>query len=324
MKLSRFDMSPYNTKDRIDLEYISYINYIIGGIQMITVIFIMFIQILIFILFYKNSEMTKSMPFKLMRHLGITEIIQQVGHLISSFYSLFYDTPQNIFGTFIASILQTGYVCSIVFLFLLTLNRFDVIFNRTFLSSINRDKFFNVMIIINYLWGIILVIFFMLKEFRLYYSLYDYAWQYEAVDPSWKIAQTFENRFVISVLLICFIFYIIIIGKIMYLRSYSSSGSLFSFTDLNLLLQGVLNFLVLVFLELCWAILYKVLPSSKYTYTVINYVYILSSGINSILGIIFIRDIRIGIINMLCIGKNGRSTAEVKTIKIVTNKTQVN
>ncbi|CEF64888.1 Hypothetical protein SRAE_1000314100 [Strongyloides ratti] len=319
---SQLTMAPYSTTDDYCIEYIKNINYIIGGITLITSIALMFLQSLIFIILKKNSSIAKSISFRLMKHLGYTEIVQQICHLISSFYALFYFYPDNIFGTFIASLLQTTYLSSIIFLLILTLNRLDVFFNRKILCSLNREKFINYSVIINYLWSVVLLIFFMVPDFQLHYSLYDFGWQFVAKSPNWTIAKMFENRYVIIILCFCFILYVVIIGKILQLKSYTSKGTTISFSEISLFLQGIISFLFIVFLESCWSFLYLYLPQTKYSFTIINYLYLFSSGTNAIVSLIFIKEIRLGLKDLIFPRKN-KINGEIRTIKITSPKSKI-
>uniref|UniRef100_A0A0K0F4D0 7TM_GPCR_Srx domain-containing protein n=1 Tax=Strongyloides venezuelensis TaxID=75913 RepID=A0A0K0F4D0_STRVS len=317
-------MSEYPNNGYVDLEYIYNINYVIGGVLLATSVLLIFIQISIFIILWKNPEMLKNMHYRLMRHLCFTQLIQQICHFVSSIYSIFLIRPIEIIGNIIASMLQTFYLSSITILFVLSLNRFDIIFNRIIFQSLNREKFFYYYIIINYIWNVPLFAFFMVPNFELYFSLYDYGWKFNRTTPNWKIALTVENRYVITLLSLSFIIYVIIIGRIVKIRSYASRNINISFSEIILFIQGVLTFLFIVFIEACWSFLSKYLPQSKYTFTVLNYLYLLSTGTHSILNIIFVKELRLGFRKLLCLRKRGANNSKMKSLKLTAVKIKHN
>uniref|UniRef100_A0A0K0FIB1 7TM_GPCR_Srx domain-containing protein n=1 Tax=Strongyloides venezuelensis TaxID=75913 RepID=A0A0K0FIB1_STRVS len=264
-------------------------NILIGCTYLGITIFFIFIQIITFITFYKKKNLMLNMPFRIMRHLGVTDIIQQSIHFISAFYTIFLFSTNSIIVNCLASILQSAYITSVAFITLLTINRFDVFYQQPFLSFINRKILFNCGIVICYLCFILLIIFYMVPSFRLTFTLVNYGWLYQSKKNRWTLAWEIENKTVTFLLFLSFILYVLIFCKIVYMRSATSSSSMVQFSDIKILAQGIFNFLSIVFLEWGWRYLPNIVGEQYACATVLNYFFLFVSGNNTLSGIFLIK-----------------------------------
>uniref|UniRef100_A0A0N5CG91 7TM_GPCR_Srx domain-containing protein n=1 Tax=Strongyloides papillosus TaxID=174720 RepID=A0A0N5CG91_STREA len=274
-------------------------NILIGCTYLGITSFFIFIQIMTFITFYKKKNLMSNMPFRIMRHLGVSDIIQQSIHFTSAFYTIFLFSTNSIIVNCLASILQSAYITSVAFITLLTINRFDVFYQQPFLSFVNRKILFNCGIVICYICLILLIIFYMIPSFRLTFTLVNYGWLYQSKKNMWTPAWEVENKTVTFLLLLSFVLYVLIFCKIVYMRSATSSLSKIQFSDIRILAQGIFNFLSIVFLEWAWRYLPNIVGEQYTCATVLNYFFLFVSGNNTLSGLLLIKEIRNEIWNLI-------------------------
>uniref|UniRef100_A0A0N4ZY45 7TM_GPCR_Srx domain-containing protein n=1 Tax=Parastrongyloides trichosuri TaxID=131310 RepID=A0A0N4ZY45_PARTI len=255
----------------------------------------MFFQIITFYAFYKNRETMTSTPYRVMTHLGIFDLLQQSCHFLSGFFTVFKYEPLKIFNHIISSILQSSYMTSVAMLLLLALNRFDVFYDLKFIPVFNKRKAFLLGIIICYIWFGGLFIFYMFPENQLEYVLINYSWNYVGVS---NLGFQLENKSVLIMLVISFISYISIIGKIMKMRCLTSNKTFITITDIKLLFQAILNFVTVLLLELCWSILSGIVYDPNVAIITISYLFILVSGNNTLLNILLIKEVKREVYNL--------------------------
>uniref|UniRef100_A0A0K0FIB0 G_PROTEIN_RECEP_F1_2 domain-containing protein n=1 Tax=Strongyloides venezuelensis TaxID=75913 RepID=A0A0K0FIB0_STRVS len=250
----------------------------------------MFLQTMTFVAFYRNREiLMKNMPYKIMLQLGIADLIQQLCHCISGFYAVFYFFPSDVLSYAVGSLLQCAYMTSASFILLLSLNRFDVFYNISIIPTFDKKRAFVIGIIICYIWGISLFIFYLFPSNRLEFSSINYGWNYTG---NKTLGYQIENKSVIAMLIISFICYLFILGKIMYMRGLSSSGIIITLSDMKLLVQAIINFITITLLEICWYQFSGIITDAELNLLAINYLFIFVSGANTLLNFCFLKEVR--------------------------------
>ncbi|CEF64547.1 Hypothetical protein SRAE_1000280100 [Strongyloides ratti] len=270
-------------------------NIYIGLSYVIITLIFMFIQIMTFVAFYRNrNSLMVNMPYIIMSNLGFVDFIQQICHFISGFYVIFYYFPTNILSYGIASILQCSYMTSVSFILLLSINRLDVFFDFKIIPVFNKKKTFIIGICICYTWGIALLIFYMFPSNRLEFVPINYSWNYVG---NITLGFQLENKSVLIMLIISFICYLCIIGKIIYMRGLTSARLVITLSDMKILFQAMLNFCSITLLEICWANISGIITNAGMSLMAISYLFIFISGGNTILNVLFIKEVRREITN---------------------------
>uniref|UniRef100_A0A0K0E7S1 7TM_GPCR_Srx domain-containing protein n=1 Tax=Strongyloides stercoralis TaxID=6248 RepID=A0A0K0E7S1_STRER len=301
MKFYNNSLNPINnwTNTKIIISPGPY-NILIGCTYLGITSCLIFLQIMTFITFYKKSNLMYKTPLKLMINLGVTEIIQQSMHFISSFYTIFLLPTESLLINFLASILQSAYIVSIAFVTLLTLNRFNVFYQQKWFPLINKEQFFTYGTVVLYVCFFLLIIFYMIPPFRLTFTLVNYGWLYSSQKNGWILAWEVENKTATVLLLFSFILYILIFCKVVYMRKTISNSFGLQLSDIRLLIQGIFNFLSIVFLEWGWRYLPTLVHDQSSCAIVLNYLFLLVSGNNTISGLILIKEIRKQIYGIFC------------------------
>ncbi|CEF64621.1 Hypothetical protein SRAE_1000287400 [Strongyloides ratti] len=98
---------------------------LIGSCYISYSLMLIFLQILLFIIFLTKKKFLANMPYKIMFHLGIYSLFQQICHFISGIYLIFNIKLQMWCGFAIGSMYESSYITSVAFVFILTINRFD-------------------------------------------------------------------------------------------------------------------------------------------------------------------------------------------------------
>ncbi|CEF64546.1 Hypothetical protein SRAE_1000280000 [Strongyloides ratti] len=278
-----------------------------------------FIQIMTFITFYKKTNLMFHIPLKLMINIGVTEIIQQTIHLIASFYTIFLLSTESFLINCLASILQSSYITSIAFVTLLTLNRFTVFYQQKFLPILNNDNIFTCGIIFCYIFYILLIIFYMIPSYRLTFTLVNYGWLYSSKKDKWVLAWELENKTSTILLLFSFILYVLIFCKVVYMRNTISNTFGIQFSDIRILAQGIFNFVSIVFLEWGWRYLPNIVQDQFTCAIILNYLFLIVSGNNTISGLILIKELRKEIYNFIfyCFNKSKTTTSMVKVKRLI-------
>uniref|UniRef100_A0A0K0E7S0 G-protein coupled receptors family 1 profile domain-containing protein n=1 Tax=Strongyloides stercoralis TaxID=6248 RepID=A0A0K0E7S0_STRER len=294
-------------------------NVYIGLSYVVITSIFMFTQIMTFIAFYKNrSVLMINMPYIIISHLGLVDFIQQICHFISGFYVIFYYFPDSILSYGIAALLQCSYMTSVSFILLLSLNRLDVFFDFKIIPVFNKKKAFFFGIIICYIWAIALFIFYMFPSNRLEFISINYSWNYVG---NKTLGFQLENKSVIIMLVISFICYLCVIGKIMHMRGLTSGGLVVTLSDIKILLQAMLNFFSITFLEVSWSNISGIITQAGISLMPISYLFIIISGGNTMMNILFIREVRSEITNFFtCYTKKNKDFKDIKVQRMILEK----
>uniref|UniRef100_A0A0K0FHI0 7TM_GPCR_Srx domain-containing protein n=1 Tax=Strongyloides venezuelensis TaxID=75913 RepID=A0A0K0FHI0_STRVS len=232
------------------------------------------------------------MPYRIMIHLGVYSLFQQICHFLSGNFLIFDLKLQIWYGYAIGSLSESSYIASVTFVFLLTINRFDVMFNEQILPFINRKLFFNSLIIICHSFFILLFIFFLLPDFRVYYSPGCFCWKFEKPDNKHYIAFQLQNKTVVTLLTLSLILYLIIFIKVIMMRCSKSNQKQRVFSDIRILLQALFNYVTIVFLEICLLFSNEFFWEFDNGYSIIDLINVIICGNNTILTYIMSSDIR--------------------------------
>uniref|UniRef100_A0AAF5CXD2 7TM GPCR serpentine receptor class x (Srx) domain-containing protein n=1 Tax=Strongyloides stercoralis TaxID=6248 RepID=A0AAF5CXD2_STRER len=109
----------------------------IGSCYICYTLILIILQIILFIIFLKKKVMLSNMPYRIMLHLGIYSFSQQICHFISGVYLIFNIKLQTWYGFAVGSVSESSYITSVAFVFILTVNRLDVMFNQQLFPTLS-------------------------------------------------------------------------------------------------------------------------------------------------------------------------------------------
>uniref|UniRef100_A0A0K0F4Q8 G_PROTEIN_RECEP_F1_2 domain-containing protein n=1 Tax=Strongyloides venezuelensis TaxID=75913 RepID=A0A0K0F4Q8_STRVS len=212
------------------------------------------LQLFVFSSFFNKKDLFKNTCFLIMFHHGVLSFIQQCCHFITSILSVFQSLIMvNLlfFFSIIGSLLNSAYIGSVLFIFLLTLNRFDVFYNFSYFFKIKERRFYIIGIVIFYIWFVGLFAFYLYPNYHLVFNFEFYQWQY--ICPL-RCALGFEveSKTIYTFLGISFVLQILVVTKVFSLRCQTSKKVILAAENLKLLIHAFLCFATTTFLELIW------------------------------------------------------------------------
>uniref|UniRef100_A0A0N4ZA15 7TM_GPCR_Srx domain-containing protein n=1 Tax=Parastrongyloides trichosuri TaxID=131310 RepID=A0A0N4ZA15_PARTI len=275
---------------------------LIGSIHLGISSFFLITQILVFYVsfFYKEYHYKSfkglhhiknngdNMPFTIMKHQGFTSFIQQICHFITSILTIVLGDFDSFTESYIGALLLSSYSTNVVFVFLLTLNRVDIMYQKIYFIDISRETFFKSGIFICYIIMGIFLILFLLPPFRLIYNPTILEWVFFAPSNSTVIASIVQSRIIWVLLFFTLILNLLIFFKIISLRRLSIRRSYFAFEDFKLILHVILCYASIVFLELCWNGLVGNIYKSTVGALIPQIIFIITSGANAIFTLCFV------------------------------------
>uniref|UniRef100_A0A0N5C6I6 7TM_GPCR_Srx domain-containing protein n=1 Tax=Strongyloides papillosus TaxID=174720 RepID=A0A0N5C6I6_STREA len=290
------------------------------GIIHLTLSVISFIlQLLIFTSFYNKKELFKSTCFSIIFHHGVLSFIQQICHIITAILTILIVENIKTLFVVIGSLLNSTYMGSVLFIFLLTLNRLDIIYSITVFQEEQKRKFYFFSIIFLYIWVIGLVIFYIQPKYGVTFNFYEFQWVY--INPEdGGLGFQLENKTILIFLGLSFILQVFIIGKIFLLRFYARKRVIFAAENFRIVIHVILCFVTTLILELIWDRVFFDFPLIGYGLIIPQMLYIFSSVSNSIFVLFFVREIRANIIFLKFCKKNKKikSKSNVKCIRTMT------
>uniref|UniRef100_A0A0N5B275 7TM_GPCR_Srx domain-containing protein n=1 Tax=Strongyloides papillosus TaxID=174720 RepID=A0A0N5B275_STREA len=182
----------------------------------------------------------------------------------------------------------SAYIGSVLFILLLTINRFDVIYNITKFHENPKKKFYLIGIIILYCCTVGLFVFYITPRFNVTFDYFTCQWEYVRLFGL-EIGFEVKNKTVLISLGISFILQMCIIGKVFSLRCYTQKKAIFVAEDIKIVIHVFLCFVTTVFLELIWDGMFFELATDGIGVIVPQILYIFSSVSNSIFVLFFVR-----------------------------------
>uniref|UniRef100_A0A0N4Z412 7TM_GPCR_Srx domain-containing protein n=1 Tax=Parastrongyloides trichosuri TaxID=131310 RepID=A0A0N4Z412_PARTI len=246
-----------------------------------------------FYVYYKNRNILTSLVYSIIKHLGIISFIQQVSQIQTGIIALFAIDSRNTIVRLTGAQVLSSYTISTMFHFLLTLNRCDVFYNQVFFPKINRNVFFKLIIILFYFLFAIQTAFYVTPEYRVSFFNAEYFWFSYGTSKYAYLSDYIQPFISVFMLSLSTILYLLIIGRIYYIKNFRvSSREKVSFQDIKLLIQGGCSYICMVILEVLWvAVLFTHNPSIILTLFA-NFFLVVNCGCNTLLSLFLIDDIK--------------------------------
>ncbi|CEF64545.1 7TM GPCR, serpentine receptor class x (Srx) family-containing protein [Strongyloides ratti] len=229
--------------------------------------------------------------YKIIKLWGTFAVIQQINHFISSIYTISFSLPPEIILRFFGSTLQCGYLTSVLCAFILTLNRFDAIYRNQFFPTIDREKVFNYFIYFCYFYAFIILCVYNIPDFGYYFYLQTLSFQYSVDQNRWRYIWEYENKSTFSILIFCLFIYLNIFFKILLLRT-NAPGKHYKCSDIKLLVPALFEIILTLILEILWEYWLEPNSESRYKFVILNFLYILVSGTNTITSFLILKEVQ--------------------------------
>uniref|UniRef100_A0A0N4ZW19 7TM_GPCR_Srx domain-containing protein n=1 Tax=Parastrongyloides trichosuri TaxID=131310 RepID=A0A0N4ZW19_PARTI len=279
----------------INKGFIMEVNQLIGVICVITSLLFFILEVFIYHTFYKKKFLLKNTAYKLILLLSILETAQQISQLAGGISSIIEKKLPIVLERFLGALLQTSFIVAILTTLFLTLNRFYIFYKSIIYNYVNQRLITKIAIGILISFYISLFVTYSFKDYGLQYNVDTCDWNYimdaDIPIPIYK----FEYLFVLSTLLLCFCFYMLIFGRILLQRITMPSNNnrkLLNSSDFRLLIHVIFIFVYSVFVEVLWWYLEDWFPDSNFTRAILNYAWLIYCGMNTTLNIIIIKEIR--------------------------------
>uniref|UniRef100_A0A0K0FTY0 G_PROTEIN_RECEP_F1_2 domain-containing protein n=1 Tax=Strongyloides venezuelensis TaxID=75913 RepID=A0A0K0FTY0_STRVS len=265
---------------------------IIGWLSLVTCIIFLVIQITTTLILYVKTEFVrKNSTYIIIIMEGLFYFVQQLIHLFSSLMCIFEFKIDYHFEIIIGSFLNFLYNASIFFGLILTTNRFITFFRISELYS-SFVIIFSV-ITLGSLIGIDIFLFIYYNEeelairFNAPYCFWDYKTHYKST------VAFIENRLLIVVNTCSIVLLIFILIKL-FLEKYIFGVNIRKINDYEIFLMFriLVNLIFFIILEVLWEYGVLLFPGNLFLYTSINYVFLMFSGKDCIMNLLFLREIK--------------------------------
>uniref|UniRef100_A0A0N4ZZA5 7TM_GPCR_Srx domain-containing protein n=1 Tax=Parastrongyloides trichosuri TaxID=131310 RepID=A0A0N4ZZA5_PARTI len=259
----------------------AHLSHIQIGIIHLSLSIIFFIIQLLFFYSIRKISIKDNIPFKIIFHHGILSFVQQLCHIITSILTIEKSHINLFLIALLGSFLHSFYIGGVILIFILTVNRFDIIYDTKYFPTISRKKIFKISIIITYISMMGFFIFFMIPQYRLIFNLKRYEWTFVNITDENREVILIESKIVFIFLILSFIFQVLIFTKVISLRC-KTSGKVFYFNkDFKLILYSVLCFATTAFVEICWSGLFLKIYETWYGGMLPQILFIIVSGANT-------------------------------------------
>uniref|UniRef100_A0A0K0EHJ0 G-protein coupled receptors family 1 profile domain-containing protein n=1 Tax=Strongyloides stercoralis TaxID=6248 RepID=A0A0K0EHJ0_STRER len=267
-------------------------NVQIGLIYLFTSLSLFFLQIFTTLNLYKINNLKKNVTFKIMLNHSVIASISLTCHITTSIITIIKVEDKIYFDSIIGSILESSYFCCVEIMFLLTVNRFDIMYNNIILPKVERKKLYLYTMIFCYSMALPFLIGYIIPENRLEFNFGTYEWFCYSHKPVTSILCFIENKLILSLLTICCILQILIFTKVIYLRCITSKKNILSFHDIKFVIHAVMCFFTVLILELIWNNVLHFVYQTELTSLIPSLLSIFVAGSNSVFTFCFVREIR--------------------------------
>uniref|UniRef100_A0A0N4ZA16 7TM_GPCR_Srx domain-containing protein n=1 Tax=Parastrongyloides trichosuri TaxID=131310 RepID=A0A0N4ZA16_PARTI len=256
------------------------------------------------------------MPFKIIKNHGTISFLAQICHFVTAIRVIIAVPDADLSELLVGAFLNALYISNIAFIFLLTLNRCDIMFGNKIMPRINRLKFYNYGLIACYIYTIILFLFYSYPDFNTGFSAEYYEWVF-INNKDWRvdIALGVQSYSVWTFLSLSTFLYMAMFLKLLQLRGHTTRKSVISFNDFKLVIHALLCFASVALLEFFWSGILMNIYRNEITALIPEILFICVSGCNTIATFLFVREIRRDVIAFVCChsGKNFQLKEAIKT-----------
>uniref|UniRef100_A0A0K0EVP1 Serpentine Receptor, class Z n=1 Tax=Strongyloides venezuelensis TaxID=75913 RepID=A0A0K0EVP1_STRVS len=245
----------------------------------------------------KKEVTADNIAFKITKHQGFFTLIQLLGHLITSFIIMINVDGESLFVSIIGSIIRSSFIVGVLFTFVLTINRFFIVF--CFLSFLyDKKSFYHFLILLCYIISVIEFTVFVLPSFRLSLDQQYFKWyiigNFDKIELVWVL----QSKIIIIILIISFIMHILIMLKMMFLRCLTR-GSIITCNELNFIAYALINFAFCAIYELGVSGLVNFLKNFEFCSAYLQVFYTVITGINIIYTYCFVKNIHQDVLPVL-------------------------
>ncbi|TKR61415.1 hypothetical protein L596_028524 [Steinernema carpocapsae] len=253
--------------------------------------FVLSVVILIFNLTVQytiaESQDLTAPAYHIMLNLGVLlwlqVFVQAFGGLFSISHSIFHFWFMKIIG----AVLNSCWVGSIAFTLLLAFNRFVVVCFPSKADKIFTSFNLNLMIGLLWIWPVASFFVMYLTPFTtMRYAISEFVWSHDK-GPWSPVMEDCEVFSIIAMIALCAIFYIPVFYNLFMMKKKMLSGKVASVSERRVLFHGMSIFGYNFLLMFVFAAHKFLFTNTRWTFVVVNTLWILNSGINPSLYLIF-------------------------------------
>uniref|UniRef100_A0A0K0FTX7 7TM_GPCR_Srx domain-containing protein n=1 Tax=Strongyloides venezuelensis TaxID=75913 RepID=A0A0K0FTX7_STRVS len=273
---------------------------ICGFIILISCAIFVVIELLnLIILCRKRSLLKKNFVYLIITVVGFLDFGQQIIHLLSGIWSVFYLNPPFGLNMFLGALVDFLYNLSIVSGLVLSINRFYIFYNLSDTLTKITKFVFGILLVF---FVVTIIVFFILHQFyylRVYYDIDVASWNFVSTEENNYAHYYFENRLMTAINLLSLLVFSIAMFKLFFQKCLNSSVSMtIQKYDYFIFIKVILNFFCIFTTQFLWECGVYFWPDYDYLYTILNTLWVLTTGRDCCLNIICLSEIRNDIVKM--------------------------
>uniref|UniRef100_A0A0K0E5I6 7TM GPCR serpentine receptor class x (Srx) domain-containing protein n=1 Tax=Strongyloides stercoralis TaxID=6248 RepID=A0A0K0E5I6_STRER len=265
-----------------------------GWITVISCAIFIVIELTNLIILCRKKKLLKSnVVYLIITVLGFLDFGQQVIHLLSGIWCVVYWEPPFRLNMFLGAFVDFLYNLSIINGLILSINRFYIFFH--FSDNINKIiKYIAGIMII--LFTLIIILFFILHQFyylRVYYDIDLATWNFVSTEENDYAYNYFENRLMTSINMASLVIFSLAMIKLFIQKFFNSSFSKnIQKYEYYIFIKAGLNFFCIFATQFLWEYGTYFWPNYNYLFTILNTLWVLTTGRDCCMNIIFLGEVR--------------------------------
>ncbi|CEF69591.1 Hypothetical protein SRAE_2000423900 [Strongyloides ratti] len=276
-----------------------------GWITVISCAIFIVIELMNLVILCRKKKLLKSnVVYLIITVLGFLDFGQQVIHLFSGIWCVTYWVPPFRLNMFLGSFVDFLYNLSIINGLILSINRFFIFFKFSNTMKKIIQGIFGVFIIG---FCILIILFFILHQFyylRVYYEIDLATWNFVSTEENNYAHNYFENRLMTSINLASLFIFSLAMLKLFLQKCFNPSFSRnVQKYEYYIFIKAGLNFFCIFATQFLWEFGPYFWPEYKYLYTILNTLWVLTTGRDCCMNIIFLSEVRNDIIKFFTRGK---------------------
>uniref|UniRef100_A0A914VSU4 G-protein coupled receptors family 1 profile domain-containing protein n=1 Tax=Plectus sambesii TaxID=2011161 RepID=A0A914VSU4_9BILA len=254
-------------------------NWLVGVISLFFSIACVAPYVIILKIIAADKELKDVPAYRIMFHLGISDVTQGVLLAIGGPFTMCQCTLHPIINKICGGILNSAFFAYIPLTVLLAFNRLVIFFSPSKTGVLLGKKFTTICIIACWLWGLLFFSFYLSPWVGLAYFPAEYTWGYDESVMS-EAAETLELYATVSQLAACGVIYGLIAIKLILTRRAFGNQSSEMRHEFRFLLQAALTAGYCMFVQFAWHNYGLFFDDQKWTYFAVNMMWIFNVGVN--------------------------------------------
>ncbi|CEF65774.1 Hypothetical protein SRAE_2000045000 [Strongyloides ratti] len=306
--------------DIINLE-VKHIVAVFGFLSIGTSLVMIFVQIFMLIALFKDTKLIKNnYVYLIIGSIGFVELIQQIIMLIGGIYFVVFVKPSFIIERILGAIMGSCYLFIAVLQLYLSLTRVNIFFRfSSAKDKINKDILIKSILILSTIY-ICFLIFYSSNTFRIDINLNECGWIFRDDEENYRRYSHIDSIVYLLLNLLTLVAFIAVIVKINISKSKTTTYNdkkiwETRLLELRLSFQAITHFVYTAILHFFFVLTKTSYPTYTNFLRILNLIWTLSVGCNTILNLIFVRNIRnLFLKSTFCLKNNKKKSRKVKNV----------